>query len=146
MIDTDDLKKWWYSGRIEDFPEEEMRDRLNQVLSLPTGDILRTIPYLGDEEIVEYRSDEVIGLCPATGLIDLYTVKIRYIPDKSVPELKSLKFYLMQYKDIPINHEHLLHKIHKDIEQLIHPTKLYTQITVAVRGGITTSLEKGFPI
>ena len=136
-------KCWWFSKRIEDFPLEELADRIKKVMALPLSDKIVVIPYVGGKEIVEYSTDELIGLCPATGYPDIYKLTIRYIPTDKLPELKSLKFYLMQYLEIPISHEHLAEKIYVDVRSKIQPEKIYVELIVARRGGIDTKVEVG---
>jgi 7-cyano-7-deazaguanine reductase len=45
-------------------------------------------------------------VCPFSGLPDLATVTIEYVPDKKVLELKSLKYYLLSYRNVGIYQEH----------------------------------------
>ncbi|GAI46949.1 unnamed protein product, partial [marine sediment metagenome] len=68
--------------------------------------------------------------------------RIIYIPNKKIPELKSLRFYFLAYKDIPILHEHLANKIFEDFEKTVKPKKLRFELDVAVRGGIHTKITK----
>ncbi len=137
------IKEWWYSKRIEDFPAGELAERFHLVMNLDFWKKVVAMPYIGQPERVSYRSDEVIALCPATGIVDLYSVEIIYIPGDTIPELKSLKFYLMEYKDIPISHEHLASKIYQDIKRVINPPQLQVNVNVAVRGGILTRITVG---
>lgn len=146
MSENESTKCWWFSKRIEDFPPEELAERIRKVMALPLADKIVTIPYVGGPEIVEYATDELIGLCPATGYPDIYKLSIRYHPDQKLPELKSLKFYLMQYLEIPISHEHLANKIYDDFWDKVEPDDVYLVLTVARRGGIDTIVEVGSKI
>jgi len=137
------IKEWWFTKRIEDMPCEELEKRIKEVMSLNLSEKIVTIPYVGGDEIAEYKTDELIGLCPATSYPDYYKLTIRYIPDKLLPELKSFKFYLYQYFEIPISHEHLAEKIYQDFKEKVKPKKLYLKLVVARRGGIDTTIEKG---
>ena len=136
------VKEWWFTKRIEDMPAEELAERIKVVMGLDLKKKIVTIPYVGGEEVVEYKTDELIGLCPATGYPDYYNLYVRYIPDKLLPELKSFKFYLMQYKDLPISHEHLAEKIYQDFKEVVKPNKLFVKLEVARRGGIDTTIWK----
>jgi len=139
----DEIKTWWFSKKIEDFPREELMKRMKKVMDLDFKSKIVLLPYLGIEEIVEYKTNELIGLCPATGYPDFYTLSLKYIPDTLIPELKSYKFYLMSYLDIPISHEHLADKIYSDFKEVVKPKKLYLHLKVASRGGIITEITRG---
>lgn len=142
----EEIKSWWFSKKIEDLSLSELSNRIKEVMELNLKNKIVIIPYIGDEEIVEYKTNELIALCPATGYPDIYTLSIKFIPNKLIPELKSFKFYLMQYLDIPISHEHLASKIYDDFNNIIKPKKLYLELQVARRGGIDTYIYKGIKI
>jgi len=46
---------------------------------------------------IEIEQPEFTSVCPITGLPDFGTVTIRYVPNAKIIELKSLKYYLLQY-------------------------------------------------
>lgn len=132
-----------YKSKMEEMSDEELKERLKESMELDLKKILRPVPYLGKEEIVEYRTNELIGRCPVTGYPDYYDLTIRYVPDKIMPELKTLKFYFMSYIDVPIPHEHLGTKIYDDFNSVVKPKKLYIRMVTSVRGGIHTTVERG---
>lgn len=143
MEGVKEVKDWWYSKKINEFPLEELRERIKKVQEMDLSTMIVPIPYVGEEEIVEYKTDELIGLCPATGFPDIYTLTIKFVPKKLIPELKSFKMYLMQYLNLPISHEHLADKIYKDFEDKMKPRQLYLHLKVGRRGGIDTTIERG---
>ena len=96
----------------------------------------------GEECEVIYEYPELTALCPMTKIQDLYTVRIIYTPKDKVPELKSLRFYLLGYKDISILHEHLANKIFYDFKKAVRPKRLRLELEVAVRGGIKVKIGK----
>ena len=98
----------------------------------------------GGECEVTYEYPELTALCPMTGIQDLYTVRIIYIPKDRIPELKSLRFYLLSYRDIAILHEHLANKIFSDFKKAVRPKRLRLELEVAIRGGIKTKIVKQF--
>jgi len=57
-------------------------------------------------EIPEYTS-----VCPKTGLPDFGLITISYIPDKKVIELKSLKMYILAYRNLGIFYENAVNRI-----------------------------------
>ena len=47
-------------------------------------------------------TDEFTAVCPWTGLPDYGNLEIFYVPDQGCIELKSLKYYLLSYRDVGI--------------------------------------------
>jgi 7-cyano-7-deazaguanine reductase len=62
------------------------------------------------------------------------------VPDEKIPELKSLKYYFLAYRDIPVLHEHLAQKIYEDFSEAVKPEKLRVELDVSVRGGINATV------
>ena len=66
-------------------------------------------------------------VCPRTGLPDFGCINIEYTPNKYIVELKSLKLYIVKFRNLGIFHEEVTNKILKDLS-LIHisePTRPY---------------------
>ncbi|MCK5345462.1 MAG: preQ(1) synthase, partial [Candidatus Heimdallarchaeota archaeon] len=106
---------------------------------------LRPLVFLYGEETPEevmHETDELIAVCPMTGLPDFYSLRISYIPRSFVIELKSLKFYFFAYKDMPIFHEHLASKILEDFVNAVQPKSAQVLLDAAARGGIGTQVER----
>lgn len=143
----EDIKKWIPLAKMESAGEEEYQKRIRGAMEveLPHENLV-LIPYIGKPEVVEYATDELIGLCPVTFLPDIYTVKIRFIPDKHVPELKSLKYYFLDYAQLPISHEHLASRIYDQFKGQVRPKELRVILEVAIRGGIKTTVDIGSSI
>lgn len=132
---------WNFTKKIEDMTTEELKDRVEQGYNhvMPT---ISPILYVGTKKaIVKYIYPELTALCPMTGIQDLYTLTIEFNPDSFVPELKSFKFYLLAYKDLPISHEHLASKIEKEFCDVIKPASIKINLDTAVRGGIKTIIN-----
>ena len=94
----------------------------------------------GQSETVRYFTDELTALCPKTGLPDFYSLEIEYAPERWLIELKSLKLYLIEYRNIGIFHEHLARKIYNDITEAVGPTSLKVIIRAKTRGGISAEI------
>jgi 7-cyano-7-deazaguanine reductase len=136
--------EWKFEDRMEDMSDEEIRTRLEAAQSYEVAAKIKPIPYIGDENaIVTYESAELVARCPVTGYPDLYQIKFELVPGEWIPELKTLKFYLMAYVDLPISHEHLASKIYHDFRSAVGPTKLRVTLDVAIRGGIKTTVVLG---
>ena len=134
-----------FKKKIEEMSDDALKKQQEYVKKLKMPPI-RAIDFLyqGGSEVT-YEYPELTALCPMTGIQDLYTVRITYVPKEKIPELKSLREYFLAYRDIPILHEHLANKIFEDFNQAIQAQKIKIQLNVAVRGGISTTIliEKG---
>ncbi|MFQ5906620.1 MAG: preQ(1) synthase [bacterium] len=92
--------------------------------------------------VCEHVFPELTALCPTTGLPDFYTAGLVYEPDESLIELKSLKYYLMSYRDKGIHHEELANDILDDFIGTVNPRWVYLELQVSVRGGISTYVRR----
>src|SRR5579862_5402807 len=117
-------------------------DRQLEVRGLETIDTacLLTFPYPEDgaaqEVLVE--TDEFTAVCPWTGLPDYGTLSIRYAPLRHCLELKSLKFYLLSYRDVGIVQEHAADRILRDLVAACQPRRMTVTLDYKVRGGLHT--------
>ena len=73
---------------------------------------------------VEITFPEFTCLCPRSGYPDFATIKIKYVPDKFIVELKSLKLYLNSFRSQYISHEESTNKIFNDLMKILCPKKL----------------------
>jgi 7-cyano-7-deazaguanine reductase len=77
-------------------------------------------------------------LCPRSGYPDFATIKINYVPDKKIVELKSLKIYLNSFRDIYISHEESANKIFSEIQKKLKPRFLEVIGDFNPRGNVKT--------
>ena len=91
---------------------------------------------------VEFKTRELTALCPFTGHPDFYKLKIKYNPDKSVVELKSVKLYIEKFRNLGTTHETLINVIFEDFKSLLSPRYLFVELKVSVRGGIKTTISR----
>ena len=94
---------------------------------------------------VEIDTDEFTAVCPWTGLPDYGTLRIDYVPDRSCIELKSLKYYLLSFRDVGIVQEHAANRILKDLVAVCRPRSMKLTLDYKVRGGIHTSVSVEHP-
>ena len=92
--------------------------------------------------VCQHVFPELTSVCPVTRLPDFYTMKFVYEPDSKLVELKSLKLYLMAYRDMEILHEELANQILDDLVRAIDPRWAVIQLDVNVRGGIRTIVSR----
>jgi 7-cyano-7-deazaguanine reductase len=99
---------------------------------------LETFPNPGVAR-VEMTSDELTAVCPITGQPDLYTATIEYEPQERCLESKSLKLYLMRYRDEGQFCEALAVKIRDDVADALELATDRVRVTLRqkARGGIT---------
>ena len=102
--------------------------------------VLEAIPfdYPGSATEVVYETEEFTFVCPWTGLPDFARLVIRYVPDHSLVELKSLKYYLTSYRSVGILQEHAVNRILQDLVQLLDPLSMVIEASYKERGGLIT--------
>lgn len=126
--------------KIEEMKEEKIKEIIQQSMNFQPYQI-RVIPFIGKEKITcKYTYAELIARCPMTGLKDVYKIIISFIPDKFIPELKSLRYFFDCFEDLPISHEHLLCKIFSYFKETVKPLNCNMELIVAIRGGIKTEV------
>ena len=87
---------------------------------------------------------EFTCLCPMTGQPDFATIRLRYVPDQSLVELKSLKLYLWSYRDQGAFHEDVTNRILNDLVTTIRPRWAEVTGDFNVRGGIKTEVRASY--
>ncbi len=103
-------------------------------------DELDTFPSPGID-VVTMTSDEVTAFCPVTKQPDFYTVSIEYSPNQLCIESKSLKLYLMHFRDQYIFAEALAVQIKNKVIETIRPKSCLVTTIQKSRGGIVIKSE-----
>ena len=109
-------------------------------------------PHKSDLEIVpnEYNKKdyevnvsipEFNCVCPRTGLPDFATIKINYMPKEHIIELKSLKLYIVKFRNLGIFHESATNKIYNDFKDACNPKFIEVIGEFSARGGISTVVK-----
>ena len=80
-------------------------------------------------------------VCPRTGLPDFATITINYVPNKHIVELKSLKLYIVKFRNMGIFHESATNKIFNDFKDACNPRKIEVIGKFGARGGISTTVK-----
>ena len=91
------------------------------------------------------RYPEYTSVCPKTGLPDYGTIIIEYEPRKSCLELRSLKHYLLEYRNLGIFYENAVNRILADIVAATRPVWCVVRGEFTARGGLTTTVEARWP-
>ncbi len=88
---------------------------------------------------------EFTSVCPKTGLPDFGVITIRYIPARRCLELKSLKEYLLTYRNLGIFQENIVNRILEDVVRAAHPVWAEVKGDFNARGGIGTVVIARYP-
>ena len=113
----------------------------------PQKDLLITIPnpYPEREYEEEMITSEFTTLCPLNpGQPDYATLTIKYVPDKQIIELKSLKFYLASYRMVEIFYEEATNRILEDLVNIVRPRRMEILAEWNIRGGIGTKITASY--
>ena len=94
---------------------------------------------------IEISIPEFTSICPRTGQPDFATIEILYVPDKHIVELKSLKLYLQEFRNVGIFHEAVTNKILEAFRQACSPRKIEVVGRFNPRGGISTCVRACWP-
>ena len=86
---------------------------------------------------ISIRAPEFTCVCPMTRQPDFATIEIRYEPDEWCLESKSLKLYLMGYRNHGAFHEAVVNEIGNDLVDLLEPVELEITGEFMPRGGIS---------
>lgn len=87
---------------------------------------------------IDISFPEFTCLCPRSGYPDFAEIRISYVPDQLVVELKSLKLYLNSYRQEHISHEEVVNRIFSDLDAVICPKKLKLIGDFFPRGNVHT--------
>jgi 7-cyano-7-deazaguanine reductase len=130
----DELKKKVRSLKLEykAYPQKEL------LIAMPN-------PYPDREYEEEMVSNEFTCLCPLNpGQPDYATLTMKYVPDKQILELKSLKFYLASYRMVEIFYEEATNRVLDDLVNAVKPKKMEILAEWNIRGGIGTNTKASY--
>ena len=91
----------------------------------------------GNDYWVKFNCPEFTSLCPITGQPDFATVYISYVPDVKMVESKSLKLYLVSFRNHGDFHEDVVNIIMKDLIKAMDPRYIEVWGKFLPRGGIS---------
>lgn len=109
--------------------------------------LLLTFPYehADNPADVVIETNEFAAVCPWTGLPDTGELSITYVPRERCLELKSLKYYLLTYRQVGIVQEHAAGRILNDLVQVCSPRALTVRLDYTPRGGLHTVVTARYP-
>lgn len=89
---------------------------------------------------IEIVIPEFTSVCPKTGLPDFGTLTLRYVPDKKCVELKSLKLYLLAYRNMGIFYENVVNRFLRDVVAAARPISASVTGEFTPRGGLHSKI------
>ena len=101
---------------------------------------IETWPNQYSQYEIEIVMPEFTSVCPKTGLPDHGTVRLVYTPWKRCLELKSLKMYTLEYRNLGIFQENAVNRILEDVVRAADPVRATVTGDFAARGGISTRI------
>jgi 7-cyano-7-deazaguanine reductase len=84
---------------------------------------------------------EFMCRCPRSGYPDFANIKLEYMPDKKVIELKALKIYINSFMDRHISHENSANEIYDTLYQNLQPKSMKIVADFNPRGNVHTIIE-----
>lgn len=89
---------------------------------------------------IEIVIPEFTSICPKTSLPDFGKLTLRYFPDKLCLELKSLKMYELEYRNLGIFYENVVNKFLRDVVRACKPVSATVVGEFTPRGGIQSRI------
>ncbi len=89
---------------------------------------------------ITHVNPEFTSVCPMTGLPDFGTITIEYVPDQLCVELKSLKYYFLEFRNRGIFYEAVVNAILDDMVQAMQPHYVKVTGEFGTRGGINSTV------
>ena len=90
----------------------------------------------GRPYVVTLETHEFSSLCPVTGQPDSCHLTITYSPAEKVLETKSLKYYLVSFRNYPAFNEQVVNRILDDLVAAVQPRWMKVEGRFGARGGI----------
>ncbi len=94
--------------------------------------------------MIEIQTPEFTSVCPKTGLPDHGEITIQYVPDKLCLELKSLKMYMIAYRNLGIFQENAVNRILRDVVAACEPVEATVTGEFTPRGGVFTKITAAY--
>ena len=106
---------------------------------------LETFPNQFPDYEIAIEFPEFTSVCPKTGLPDSGTILLRYVPGRKVLELKSLKEYLLAYRNLGIFYENVVNRVLEDAVRACRPKSAVVRGEFNPRGGLRSVVEARYP-
>lgn len=94
-----------------------------------------------NDYVIKITLPEFMCLCPRSGYPDFACLKLEYIPDKFVVELKAIKLYINSFMYKNISHEESINEIYTTLKDKLKPKWIKLSAEFNPRGNVHTSIE-----
>jgi len=94
---------------------------------------------------IHFETDDFTSVCPVTGQPDFARIDIDYVPDRLCVESKSLKFYLVSYRNERAFNEAVTNRILDDFLKACAPREAIVTAQFSARGGIALTVRAEYP-
>jgi 7-cyano-7-deazaguanine reductase len=128
-------------------PEGDVFEAPTPKLPFQTADAIRAdvlegfaYQYPGRDIEIATTTDEFTFVCPFSGLPDFGRLTVTYVPDRRCVELRSLKYYLLGFRNVGIFYEHVVNRILDDLVKLLKPKRMEVVCECTIRGGLKTTV------
>lgn len=98
-------------------------------------------PHTERDYEIDISFPEFTCLCPRSGYPDFATIRIRYVPDRKIVELKSLKLYLNSFRNLPVSHEDVTNRIYAELKKKLRPRFVEVIGDFNPRGNVKTLVK-----
>lgn len=124
---------------MKEYNESHAKSGLN--VKLPG---IETFPNQFSSYTIRIEIPEYTAVCPKTGLPDFGTILLEYEPVKQVLELKSLKSYILAYRNIGIFYENAVNRMLRDFVAASKPKWCRVTGQFSTRGGMHSTIAATF--
>ncbi len=140
----DKVKSPWplyFSTCVAKSKEELIRLLLQTNIS---KSVFKIIPNVYGKHEMELKYKDFTCICPVTGMRDIATITIKYIPKDKLIEYESLKDYFESFKDKKMHHEAVVEKIYADVMKFLDPEFLEVIAEFEERSGVKAKVRKTY--
>ena len=81
---------------------------------------------------------EFMCMCPRSGYPDFATIKLSYVPNEKVIELKALKLYINSFMSRHVSHENSANEIYDALKSNLNPKSIKIIADFNPRGNVHT--------
>ena len=91
--------------------------------------------------MINIELPEFMCLCPRSGYPDFATLKLSYMPNKKVIELKAIKMYINSFMYRHVSHENSANEIYDALYSRLEPKYMKLIADFNPRGNVHTVIE-----
>jgi 7-cyano-7-deazaguanine reductase len=101
-------------------------------------------PHPNRDYRIVHVAPEFTSVCPKTGQPDFGEIRIEYVADTLCVELKSLKFYLQDFRNTGVFYEDVVNRILDELVEVLAPRTMTVTGRFTPRGGMHSIVEASY--